>query len=155
MPKCSWIRSRGANKGKACGNYTRWKVDGEFYCTAHKNMIKNTKSNAVIYHDTTINTLEKRIKELEKQLEERNKPDPVAEIQEQEIFDMSCTEVIGSDTDTESEDSYQEIVTARAKAKKTTKTIKTDKKAAIKSKKKKGFKNPLTFEEIMNLKFED
>ena len=150
MPKCSWIRSRGANKGKACGNYTRWKVDGEFYCTAHKNMIKSSKTDAVIYHDTTINTLQKRIKELERELEAKNKPDPVAEIQEQEIFDMSCTEVIGSDT--ESDDSYQEIVTARARASK----IKNSKTAAPRSKKKKkGFKNPLTFEEIMNLKFDD
>ena len=144
MPKCSWIRSRGANKGKACGNYTRWKVDGEFYCTAHKNMLKSSKSDAVIYHDTTINTLQKRIKELEKRLEGQKKPDPVGEIQEKEIFDMSCTEVIGSDT--ESDDSYQEVVTARARKTKT---------KTAKKKKCFSFENPLTFEEIMNLKFDD
>ena len=144
MPKCSWIRSRGANKGKACGNYTRWKVDGEFYCTAHKNMLKSSKSDAVIYHDTTINTLQKRIKELEKRLEGKKRPDPVGEIQEKEIFDMSCTEVIGSDT--ESDDSYQEVVTARARKTKT---------KTAKKKKCFSFENPLTFEEIMNLKFDD
>lgn len=150
MPKCSWIRSRGANKGKACGNYTRWKVDGEFYCTAHKNMLKTTRTDAVIYHDTTINSLQKRIKELEKELESKSKPvsKPVGDIQESEIFDMSCTEVIGSDTESMSGDSYQEMVRTRATA------TKVKRKPTTKSKKKKGFKNPLTFEEIMNLKFD-
>lgn len=151
MPKCSWIRSRGANKGKACGNYTRWKVDGEFYCTAHKNMIKSSKTDAVIYHDTTINTLQKRINELERRLEEKNKSDPIAEIQEQEIFDMSCTEVIGSDTESMDEELYAPV------ARKTVTKTKSKK-----PKKRVGFKNPMkleqmtpsTFEEIMNLKFD-